>query len=65
MLATTGQTIGVLGIDIGKNSCHVVGVDDRGAIVRRSVRLQNVKFNSYASRKVAAGPTVRVRRHEF
>jgi transposase len=35
MLATTGQTISVVGIDIGKNSFHVVGLDDRGAIVLR------------------------------
>jgi predicted NBD/HSP70 family sugar kinase len=32
------MTIPVLGIDIGKNSCSVVGVDDKGAvIVRRSM----------------------------
>jgi transposase len=35
MLAPTGQTISVVGIDIGKNSFHVVGHDDRGAIVLR------------------------------
>jgi len=35
MLATTGQTIRVVGIDIGKNSFHIVGLDDRGAIVLR------------------------------
>jgi transposase len=35
MLATTGQKISVVGIDIGKNSFHVVGLDDRGAIVLR------------------------------
>jgi transposase len=28
-------TIAVIGIDIDKNSCHVVGLDDRGAIVLR------------------------------
>ena len=28
-------TIAVIGIDIGKNSFHVVGLDDRGAIVLR------------------------------
>src|SRR6266571_2190589 len=28
-------TIAVIGIDIGKNSCHVVGLDDRGAIALR------------------------------
>jgi transposase len=32
MLATTEQTIRVVGIDIGKNSFHIVGHDDRGAI---------------------------------
>ncbi len=31
--------ISILGIDIGKNSCSVVGVDDRGAVVvRRTMR---------------------------
>src|SRR6266849_3609754 len=28
-------TIAVIGIDIGKNSCQVVGLDDRGAIALR------------------------------
>jgi hypothetical protein len=28
-------TIAVIGIDIGKNSFHVVGLDERGAIVLR------------------------------
>jgi predicted NBD/HSP70 family sugar kinase len=33
------MTISILGIDIGKNSCSVVGVDDKGAvIVRRTMR---------------------------
>ena len=36
MPATTAQTaIAVVGIDIGKNSFHIVGLDDRGAIVLR------------------------------
>src|SRR5687768_7969063 len=31
-----GQTaVAVIGIDIGKNSFHIVGLDDRGAIVLR------------------------------
>ena len=29
------STIAVIGIDIGKNSFHVVGLDERGAIVLR------------------------------
>lgn len=37
------MTISILGIDIGKNSCSVVGVDDRGAvIVRRTMRRQTL-----------------------
>jgi transposase len=33
------MTIAILGIDIGKNSCSVVGVDERGAVVlRRTMR---------------------------
>jgi transposase len=36
MAATTGQNaIAVVGIDIGKNSFHIVALDDRGAIVLR------------------------------
>jgi transposase len=35
-MATTASTaIAVIGIDIGKNSFHIVGLDDRGAIVLR------------------------------
>ncbi|CUX58222.1 transposase (fragment) [Agrobacterium fabrum str. J-07] len=35
------MTISILGCDIGKNSCSVVGVDDKGAvIVRRTMRRQ-------------------------
>jgi len=35
MPPATVQTISVVGIDIGKNSFHIVGLDDRGAIVLR------------------------------
>ena len=35
MPATTAKTVSVVGIDIGKNSFHVVGLDERGAIVLR------------------------------
>ena len=35
MARTTHKAIAVIGIDIGKNSFHVVGQDDRGAIVLR------------------------------
>ena len=35
MAATAQSAIAVIGIDIGKNSFHVVGLDDRGAIVLR------------------------------
>lgn len=35
MPATASTTIAVIGIDIGKNSFHIVGLDDRGAIVLR------------------------------
>ena len=35
-MSETAQTaIAVIGIDIGKNSFHIVGLDDRGAIVLR------------------------------
>lgn len=35
MTNKTSAPIATIGIDIGKNSCHVVGLDDRGAIVLR------------------------------
>ena len=35
MPETTHKAIAVVGIDIGKNSFHVVGLDERGAIVLR------------------------------
>src|SRR5438874_7958024 len=35
MPKTASTQIAVIGIDIGKNSFHVVGLDDRGAIVLR------------------------------
>ncbi len=35
MPATTAKTVSVVGIDIGKNSFHIVGLEDRGAIVLR------------------------------
>jgi transposase len=34
-MPATASAIAVIGIDIGKNSFHVVGLDDRGAIVLR------------------------------
>jgi hypothetical protein len=39
MPATTQTAIAVVGIDIGKNSFHIVGLDDRGAIVLPALRL--------------------------
>src|ERR687898_2960208 len=35
MPATAQTAVAVVGIDIGKNSFHIVGLDDRGAIVLR------------------------------
>ena len=35
MSQTQNAAIAVVGIDIGKNSFHIVGHDDRGAIVLR------------------------------
>ena len=35
MSETSNTVIAVVGIDIGKNSFHVVGLDERGAIVLR------------------------------
>ena len=37
------MTISILGIDIGKNSCSSVGVDDKGAVTtRRTMRRQTL-----------------------
>jgi hypothetical protein len=35
MPATAQTAVAVIGIDIGKNSFHIVGLDSRGAIVLR------------------------------
>ena len=35
MSQTRNAAIAVVGIDIGKNSFHIVGLDERGAIVLR------------------------------
>jgi transposase len=35
MPATAQTAIAVIGIDIGKNSFHIIGLDARGAIVLR------------------------------
>ena len=35
MSQNLNSAVAVIGIDIGKNSFHVAGLDDRGAIVRR------------------------------
>jgi transposase len=35
MSQNLNSTVAVIGIDIGKNSFHVVGLDNRGAIVLR------------------------------
>jgi hypothetical protein len=35
------NTVAVIGIDIGKNSFHVVGLDEDGALVLRHLRLSH------------------------
>ena len=35
MSQNLNNAVAVIGIDIGKNSFHIVGLDDRGAIVLR------------------------------
>jgi Tfp pilus assembly PilM family ATPase len=50
MSQNLNSAVAVIGIDIGKNSFHVVGLDERGAIVLRQkwsrgqieVRLANI-----------------------
>jgi transposase len=41
MPATEQTAIAVVGIDIGKNSFHIVGLDNRGAVVLRQKRSRN------------------------
>jgi hypothetical protein len=36
----TPETITTIGIDLGKNTFHLVGLDKRGAIARRPVPLR-------------------------
>jgi hypothetical protein len=59
MLATTEQTIRVVGIDIGKNSFHIVGLDDRGAIVLRQKWSRGQVQPNGIDRTLAAAATVR------
>ena len=48
MPATTAQNeIAVVGIDIGKNSFHIVALDDRGAIVLRQKWSRRGSFCQY------------------
>ena len=53
MSGTAAQNaIAVVGVDIGKNSFHVVGLDDRGAIVLRqkwSRSQVEARFAKYAA----------------
>jgi hypothetical protein len=48
MPATTQTAISVIGIDIGKNSFHIVGLDDRGTLRATSGREQSQQTNSFA-----------------
>jgi hypothetical protein len=47
MSQTPNTAIAVIGIDIGKNSFHVVGHDARGAIVLRHDRLSCFTGNEF------------------
>ena len=55
MLQKLNSEIAVIGIDIGKNSFHIVGQDRRGAIVLRQ------KWSR--GHRLAADPGPRRRRH--
>jgi hypothetical protein len=55
MPQTTGAQIAVIGIDIGKNSFHVVGHDGRGAIVLRQ------KWSRNSCRIILYGDIVELR----
>jgi transposase len=49
MPATAQTAIAVVGIDIGKDSFHIVGLDDRGAIVLRQKWSRNQVRARFAS----------------
>jgi hypothetical protein len=51
---TTRTAIAVVGIDIGKNSFHIVGLDGRGAIVLRQKWSRNQIEARFANRGVSA-----------
>jgi len=56
MPATAQTAVAVIGIDIGKNSFHIVGLDSRGAIVLRQkwsrgqVEARLAKYNAVPDR---------------
>src|SRR5881392_1987843 len=49
MPATAHTAIAIVGIDIGKNSFHIVGLDDRGAIVLRQKWSRNQVETRFAN----------------
>jgi transposase len=54
MPATAQNAIAAIGIDIGKNSFHIVGLDDRGAILLRQKWSRNqveVRFANMPDRR--------------
>jgi hypothetical protein len=59
----TKDTVAILGIDIGKNTFHVVGLNKRGAIVlrqklsRRSKRGLPAYHPASSAWKLASAPT--------
>jgi len=55
-------TIAVIGVDIGKNSFHIVGFDQRGAIVLRqkwSRGQVESRFANMPPRLICSGPSRR------
>jgi hypothetical protein len=47
----SNPTVATMGIDIGKNSFHVVGLDQRGAIVLRQKWSRRQTFDFLTSRR--------------
>jgi transposase len=62
-------SIAVIGMDIGKNSFHIVGLDNRGAVVLRQrwscsqVKARFINFDQRASQQFGAAEPGGVRRH--
>jgi hypothetical protein len=54
------SSISVVGLDIGKNSFHVIGLDQRGAIVLRQKWLRGQAAKKAAAELLAKYPMLKI-----